>query len=508
MRLKNVVKNGFFNIISQCILILVGFFSQRVMNLQIGEELVGMNGVISNILALLSVSELGISSAIVFHLYRALAEKNEKQIANLMKLYRKAYGIFAAFISIAGLCILPFVHLFFNESSFSLSYVRVVYLLWLIRTVLSYLLSYKRSLLIADQKEYIVSIFVLFANVINHSSIIILLQFTKNYPLVLLLNILVEVVINVWISCYVDKKYPYLKTLGKQPVERATFHQIMADIKNIFVTRLCTKLLVSTDSLLISGFVSVLKVGLYSNYCMITQSLINVMQSLTNALKPSVGNMFVEENQKKNYEVLRQITFVFFCLVSVCCVCLFSLITPFVTEFWLNADYELSMPVVFFCVFNFGLLTIGYPLELVMSTTGLFQKEKKLSIVTAVTNLVFSLLLVKPLGIVGVQIGTTAAYLVQIFYRTKFFFGDYLHLKAAQYVKELLQYVLLVFLETMTGYYIVTAFYQSGSLLSFLLAGMVCVAVPCLSNLLLYCRSWRLNSVVTMVTELLGGARA
>lgn len=508
MRLKNVVKNSFFNIISQCILILVGFFSQRVMNLKIGEELVGMNSVISNILALLSVSELGIAAAIVFHLYRALAEKNEKQIANLMKLYRKAYGIFAAFIFSVGLCILPFVHRFFNENSFSLMYVRVVYLLWLIRTVLSYLLSYKRSLLIADQKEYIVSILVLLANVINHSTIIILLQFTKNYPLVLLLNILVEVVINVWISRYVDKKYPYLKTFRKQPVERASFHQIMADIKNIFVTRLCAKLLVSTDSIIISGFVSVLKVGLYSNYCMITQALINIMLALTNALKPSVGNMFVEENQEKNYDVLRQITFVFFCLVSVCCVCLFSLITPFVTEFWLDAGYGLSMSVVFFCVFNFGLLTIGYPLELVMSTTGLFQKEKNLSIATAITNLVLSLLLVKPFGIVGVQIGTAAAYLVQMIYRTKIFFGEYLHLKAAQYVKELLQYVLLGFLETVTGYYIVKAFYQSGSFLSFILAGMVCVAVPCLSNLLLYCRSWRLKSVVAMVTELLGGGRS
>ena len=84
MRLKNVIKNSFFNIISQIVLIIVGFFSQRVLNLKIGEELVGMNSVISNILSLLSVSELGISSAIIFHLYRALAEQNEEQIAGLM----------------------------------------------------------------------------------------------------------------------------------------------------------------------------------------------------------------------------------------------------------------------------------------------------------------------------------------------------------------------------------------------------------------------------------------
>lgn len=508
MRLKFVVKNSFFNIASQVILILVGFFSQRVMNLRIGEELVGMNSVISNILALLSVSELGIASAVIFHLYRALAEQNEEQIAGLMKLYRKAYGIFAAFISVAGLCVLPFVHLFLRENSFSMHYVRVVYVLWLIRTVLSYLLSYKRSLLIADQKEYIVSIFVLLTNVINHSMIIVLLQFTKNYPLVLLLNIFVEVAINLWISCYVDKKYPYLKKLAKQPVESLIFHKIMRDIKNIFVTRLCAKLLLSTDSLIISGFVSVVKVGLYSNYCLITQSVVNIMLALTSGLKPSVGNMFVEGNQKKNYEVLRQITFVYFLIVSMCSVCLLGLMTPFVTDFWLNNNYGLTLPIVVLCVVNFCVTSIGFPLELVMGVTGLFQKERNLSIIIAIINLVISLALVKPLGIVGVQLGTLAAYLIQIIYRTRVFFKDYLKLGAVQYVKELFEYGMLIVLETVAVYCMVTSFYKERSFLHFIAAGVVCVIVPCLVNLLLYCRSWRLRSVLNMGVELVGGRRA
>ena len=508
MRLKNVAKNSFFNIISQVILIVVGFFSQRVMNLRIGEELVGMNSVISNILALLSVSELGIASAVIYHLYRALAEQNEEQIAGLMKLYRKAYGFFAAFISVIGLCILPFVHLFLNENSFSLRYVRVVYLLWLIRTVLSYLLSYKRSLLIADQKEYVVSILVLLANVMNYSMIIVLLQFTKNYPLVLLLNILVEVAINLWISGYVDRKYPYLKQMAKRPLETSMIHKVMGDIKNIFVTRLSTKLLVSTDSLIISSFVNVAMVGLYSNYCMITQSIVNIMQALTSALKPSVGNMFMEEDQKKNYEVLRQITFVFFVIVSVCSVCLFTLMTPFVTDFWLNEAYGLSMPVVVLSVVIFALTAMGFPLELVMSATGLFQKERNLSVIIAVANLGLSLLFVKPLGIIGVQVGTIAAYLIQMVYRTRVFFKEYLNQNAVQYSKELIQYGCLIILETVAGYGLVRLFYKERDPLLFIAAGVICVVVPCLINLLLYFRSWRLKSVFNMGMELIGGKEA
>lgn len=201
MRLKNAFRNSFFSILSQIVLIIVGFFSQRVMNLRMGEELVGMNGVFSNVIAILSVSELGISTAVVYHLYKALAEKDEGEIAALMNLYRKAYYIFAVAITAFGIAVLPVVHYFLKENSFTLGYIRIVFFLWLARTVLSYLLSYRRSILIADQKEYIVSIVTLTANVLNYLSVIIILELIQNYILVLLINIFVEAVLNIWISC-------------------------------------------------------------------------------------------------------------------------------------------------------------------------------------------------------------------------------------------------------------------------------------------------------------------
>lgn len=504
MRLKNIFRNSFFSILSQVILIAVGFFSQRVMNLTMGEELVGMNSVISNILAILSVSEMGIASAVVYHLYRALAEQNEEQIAGLMNLYRKAYGIFASVITVLGLCVLPFVHLFLNENSFSIGFVRLVYLLWLVRTVLSYLLSYKRSILIADQKEYIVSILTLFANVLNYSMIIVLLQLTKNYPLVLVLNIVVEAAINLWISAYVDKKYPYLRRLAKSPMEKNMFQKVLGDIKNIFVTRLSSKLLVSTDSLIISGFISVGIVGLYSNYCLITQSIINIMLAFMNALQPSVGNLFIEENREKDYQVLRQISFVFFLVVSFSSVCLFSLMTPFVTDFWLTNNYELDMPIVLCCVVNYYMMTIGLPLQMVMSVTGLFKKERNLSILVAVFNLGLSLLLVKPFGVVGVQIGTFAAYLIQIIYRIRVFFKEYLQMDFKIYVREYLEYGILTVVETALAYMLVSSFYREGSVLLFAAAIVVCVLVPCVLNLLLYSRSWRWKSILNMGKGLLG----
>lgn len=503
MRIKNAFRNSFFSVISQIILIVVGFFSQRVMNLRMGEELVGMNSVISNIIALLSVSELGISTAVVFHLYSALADGDEKRISSLMNLYRKAYYVFATVISVLGLIVLPFVHLFLRENSFSLGYVRTIYILWLARTVLSYLLSYKRSILIADQQEYIVSIGTLLANALNYGLIIVIVEIWQNYVLALSLNIAVEVILNALISRYVGKKYPYLKTFYKLPLEKNIVKKVLGDLKNIFVSRLSAKLLLCTDSLIMSSFISVGIVGLYSNYTMITQSLTNIVVAFTNALQPSVGNMFIERDHEKEYGVLRQITFIFFLFSSFAVSSLFALMTPFVTDIWLDREYALGLGIILWCVINFYFSTMGQPLGMMMNVTGLFDKERNLSIIVAIVNLLISLLLVGSYGVPGVLLGTFVSYVIQMVFRIYMLVGKYMGKGYKQYILESLQYIFLAAVETALVYGCKQLVYESGNILSFILLMFICVLVPNGINVLLFCRTWRFKSVYHMLKELL-----
>lgn len=499
MRLKNIFRNSFFSLLSQFLLIFIGFFSQRVMNLVMGEELVGMNGVISNVIAILSVSELGIASAVVYHLYKALADHEEETIASLMNLYRRAYYIFAAVITVLGLCILPFIHLFLRENSFSLSYIRLIYILWLVRTVLSYLLSYKRSILIADQKEYIVSIVTLIINMLNYGSIIVILELWQNYQIALLLNIFVESALNLWVIHYVNKTYPFLKTFRKKPLGKHIMVTIFGNIKNIFISRLSSKLLVSTDNLIISGFISVGVVGRYSNYSLMTQSVNNIMLALSNAIQPTVGNIFTEEDQEKNYQALRQITFVFFLLAAFCSAGLISLMTRFISDFWLTPEYSLDTGVVICCVINCYCFILSLPTAMMMAVSGMFRKEKNISVLYASVNLVLSLFLVKPLGVMGVQIGTMASYLVQIIFRARAFFRNYLHKSSLIYLIDMFQYAILAATEAAAVYAVVTIVYQNGGVIRLLLSILLCVLLPTAVNLLIYMKSWRLKSIVGMV---------
>ena len=503
MRIKNAFRNSFFSIISQMILIVVGFFSQRVMNLRLGEELVGMNSVISNINAIISISELGMSTAIVFHLYSAFADGDEARIASLMKMYKRAYCIIATVMISLGLCVLPFVHLFLRENSFSLEYIRLIYSLWLVRSALSCLLSYKRSILIADQKEYVVSIAALLANVMNYSLIIVLVQLFENYALALALNIVVEACMNLWISSYVNRKYLFLKRYKGEAVEKEVVSKVFKDIKNIFVSRLSTNLLVSTDNLIMSSFISVGIVGLYSNYSMIVQSVTNILEACSNALQPTVGNLFTEKNHEKEYGVLRQITFMFFWGTSFATVSMLVLITPFVTDIWLGTEYALNVEIVVCCIINFFTRLISMPIAMMMGVTGLFKKERNLSIIVAIMNLIVSLLLVFKLGVIGVLLGTLVSYMIQIVFRIKFLIREYMEQKCSKYIIELLQYSIITIVEVFIVVLLKSYLYQEGSLVSFVILMFICIIVPNGINCMLFRKSWRFQSVFGMIKNLI-----
>lgn len=500
MRIKNVMRNSFFGLLGQIVLILIGFVSQRVLNLKLGEALVGLNGVVSNIIAILSVSELGISTAVVYNLYQALADGAEETIAGLMNLYRRAYNVFAAVIMGLGLLIMPFVHLLLKDNPFTVGYVRLIYLLWLVRTTLSYLLSFRRSILIADQQEYIVSIVTLLVNVLNYSAVIFLVEYTGNYALALFVNIAVEAASNLWLTCYVWKKYPYLRILRGKPLKKELKQNVFANIRNIFVVRLANKLLVSTDNVIISGFIGVAFAGLYNNYTLITNSLTNLALALSNAIQPSVGAMFVEKDYRKDERMLRLVTFLFFLFGASAGCGVYAAVNPFVGDFWLADGYVLGMDVVGACVLNFYVLILSLPVGMVMGVTGLFEKERNIAVVSALCNMLLSLLTVKRWGIFGVLAGTLAAYVLQMSYRIFVFYRRYLNSPMKKYLLELTGYGLLGCMEVALVRLLGTYVYVPGNSLRFALLVMLSGGLPLLLNLAVYGRSDRMKSIAALVS--------
>ena len=117
MRTNNSVKNAVIAIAMNIVTILIGFVSQKVFINTLGTEYLGLNGLFTNIISMLGIIELGLGSAIIYNLYKPIAERNKEKVKSLMLFYKTSYRIIAIIISIIGLLIIPFLHLILTNTS-------------------------------------------------------------------------------------------------------------------------------------------------------------------------------------------------------------------------------------------------------------------------------------------------------------------------------------------------------------------------------------------------------
>lgn len=143
MRTKNSIKNTIVSFGSNLLTIIIGLVAQAIFIKILGSEYLGINGLFSNIISMLGIVELGVGSAIIYHLYKPIAENDTKKVKALMNFYKKCYNIIALIILIIGLMITPYLRFFIEDVTVDIN-IPLVYIMFIIEIVCSYLLSYKR----------------------------------------------------------------------------------------------------------------------------------------------------------------------------------------------------------------------------------------------------------------------------------------------------------------------------------------------------------------------------
>ena len=155
-RKKNVLRASFVGATCNLINTILGFIYRTIFIKVLSSSYLGINGLFSNILQILSFADLGISTAIVYRFYEPISKNDVTKVGQLMNFFKKVYNGVASIILVAGLSLLPFLNQFIKESSEIPSDINLqeVYLLFLLQTLSSYLFVYKQTILSADQKQY------------------------------------------------------------------------------------------------------------------------------------------------------------------------------------------------------------------------------------------------------------------------------------------------------------------------------------------------------------------
>ncbi len=424
MRSQATVKNSIWGVVQQVIICVLSLFSRRVMIDTIGVEGVGLNAFLTSVITMLSLAELGIGTAIVYHMYVPLAKDDRVQIAKLMRTYRNIYRIIAAVILVLGLCLLPFMDRIVSDVSYSRKYVSVIFILFLIQTTSTYLFTYKRSILSADQKQYIITVFDLLYKIVTIAVGIAVLLLTRELAWYLVMLIVCTVGENMMISLKVDKMYPYLKELNGKLTKKEN-RKIARDVSNIFVGKVSVVITSSTDSILINMFVGTIQTGLYSNYNIIINTINGTLKQFSAAMRGSVGNLIALETPEHIDKVFKRLVFIMFYLAAFCACMLTGLIDPFITLAF-GDGLLLDRVTVFVCIFNLYIMTVDIPASSLVAAAGLFKPDKYISVIGLVINLVISFVLGRSIGMPGILLGTAATYLIQFVLKVVLFYKSYL----------------------------------------------------------------------------------
>lgn len=310
-RTEHVVKNLKFAAVSELVLAVLKFVSRRVFVLLLGKEYLGISGLFTDILSMLSLAELGFSVSITYSLYRPVAQGDIPLIQSLMRLYRRVYrGVFVIVLG-AGLSLTPFLDFFVKEMPENVPNLSLIYVLNVVNAGVSYLFAYKSTLLFVYQKKYIDSLIRTAVAVISTVVQIAVLLLTENYVFYLFITIGASLTQNVLISLKTDRLYPYLKEKSVLPLPAEILQDIRRNVAAMILHRIGAVAVFSTDNILISKFAGIVTTGLYSNYIMIRGFLNVVVNALFNAVTPALGNLNATESAQNRQSAFRRLHFFF-----------------------------------------------------------------------------------------------------------------------------------------------------------------------------------------------------
>ncbi len=497
MRSEATLKNSIWGIAQQVIVCVLSLFSRRVMIDTIGIEGVGLNAFLNSVISMMSLAELGIGSAIIYHMYAPIAKGDRERVAKLMHAYKIMYRLIAAVILLVGICLLPLLDRIVDDVSYSRGYVSLIFILFLIQTTSSYLFTYKRSMLSADQKQYIITMCDLVYKTVTVFLGIAVLKITGELAYYIIMLTVCTVAENIFISAKVNKMYPYLGQMkGKLP--RTEVRGIAHDVKNIFIGKLSGVITTSTDSVLINILVGTVQNGLYSNYNIILGTLSATLRQFSDAMRGSVGNLIAVEEPGHINKVFSRLMFIMFFIASFCACCLTGLVDPFVTLAF-GKGLLLERYTVYVCILNLYMSAVTIPIYSMVAAAGLFKTDKYISVAGSLTNLILSFFLGRKIGMTGILIGTAATYIVQFVLKIILFYGRFLKLSSRAVFLKNIVYAGAVFLECMAVEFITGKISIKNPYAEFAVFGVISCAVPVAVNTVLFFKTEEFSYSAEMV---------
>ena len=474
-RVNNSIKNIAMNIAFQVFIIILNFASRLVFVNQLNAEYLGINGLFSNILGVLSLGELGVSGAIMYSMYKPMRENDASKLCALTNFYGKIYKVIALLVAILGLLLVPFLQVIV-QSGIRHSHIVVYYLMFLLCSVTSYLFSYRTIVISVAQKDYALKKYSMLFSVVRFALQIIALSVFKSFFLYTLTQIIVTLSNNYYNSHKATQWFPAIA--GNAELEKSEKKQILRRIRSMLLFNVGDIALNNTDNILISVLVNTAVVGLYSNYTLLFTTVGTAVGLVFSGVHSSVGNLNAGTDRKAK-EFIFQVLNVMSCWIyGFCSICFLVLTQDFICIAFSDA-YLLGNETVLACVINFYLVGALFPIINYRTTIGLFHDSKYIMLIAAVINLVVSVWLGIKWGLFGILIATSISRLAtNTWFEPYILFKKYFKQSAYSFLASHIKnaFVIIFFATVITGAFELIKI--SSGYLAFICKGIFCAVVP------------------------------
>lgn len=469
-------KKSFFNAISNTLITIIRavlMFIVRIVFIRtLGKTYLGVDSLFTNILTVLSIADLGISSAINCFLYKPLSEKNYKKVNLLMAFYKKMYNKLGIFVLCFGLLIMPFLNLIVREN---VDYLYISYVIYLLTTVLTYFISYKDSLLTADQNYYKSSLIVAFSYIFMYILRIIMLFLIPNFIIYALIQFVMILIQRVLVNIYITKRYTYIDFKSSNDLDINEKKTIFNNVKALFINKVGWFLVSGTDNIIISALpnLGVGVVGVYANYYSITGMIDTIISRAILSVTSSFGDLAVNEDRKVQENVLNMIQFASFFIFGLISIGFMFLLSMLINLCFGN-DFELGYYTVLVICLNFYLVGVIRPLDMVKEATGVFKQDKYANIVQAAINIVLSIVLGKIYGLFGVVLATLiSTILIPLWNRPYITYKYVFNKKPYRFLLKQLMYFISTVITYIIIYYIIRFISIDNRVLLFITKGII-----------------------------------
>lgn len=501
-RTKNASRNMVFGVLLKLYQIICPFIIRTAMIYILGMEYVGLNSLFAAILQILNMTELGVGTAMVFSMYKPVAEDDYDTICRLMQLYKVYYRIIGIIIAVIGLVITPIVpKLISQDTSITLN---IYYLFWLNLgyTVLSYwLFAYKNSILLANQRTDVISKVTLVTNTITYVVQLLLLVLFKNYYYYLICMLLGQALNNVVTAIVADRMYPHLKAQGK--LEKEKVRDINQRVKDLFTSKVGGVVQNSADSIVISAFLGLNILAKYNNYYYIMNSIFGFITIIFSSCLAGIGNSIVLESDDKNYNDLKKIAFITEWIAGFCGCCLLCLYQPFM-KLWVGEENLISMGAVVCISIYLVIIITNQMLCLYKDGSGMWHEDRLRPLITALANLAMNLLTVKFWGLYGVVLSTVISMtVIGMPWLIHNLFVVVFKRSCKEFVGRLLLYVIVSGCIG-GGTWLCCSTVRDDGIVAFVLKVIICVIVPNVSFLIIYCRMPEFNEALNLINRITG----